>query len=561
VDTGATNAADEVETAVGGRYRLLAVVGSGGMGRVWRATDELLGREVAVKEITTAAGVSASDQLAMQLQTMHEARAAARLDHPNVVGVFDVVSSPGRCWIVMEYVESRSLHDVVAQDGPLSHRDAAHVGLGVLAALRAAHAAGVLHRDVKPHNVLIAANGRVVLGDFGLATFADAEHTGSEPIMGSPHFVAPERLRSGATDAASDLWSLGATLYALVEGRPPFARETATESLSALVTEPPDPVTRPGPLNAVIAALLVKDPAQRMTAEDAEVALRRITDRAVGVSAVPQPRRPVGLARIKPPIPVSLAGRPIGIVPVEPEPAPPAVPAATSAGRRPGPSRTTRSVLAAAALALGVVGTAVALGSRGNNEPGNRTAGAAPVVAATTEPAVLLAQPCGGTPAAASPVTALPGKAPAALPAGWLWHRDTEGFQVALPQTWTRSTDGAAVCFHDPDGARTFSVQTGAPVTGRPLDVWRSEEKSVLADGTLPGYVRVDMGVVMLQKGGAQGDYTGQPGPDQRQHVRRLLLSTGGGQAYLLRWSTPDREWPLNEPHQRRIVASFRSTR
>src|ERR1700712_3260904 len=174
VDTGEARVARE--PLVSGRYRLLEVLGTGGMGRVWLADDELLDRRVAIKETATATDVTPPQMLAVQPRTMLEARAAARLDHPAVVTVFDVVWRPGHSWIVMEYVNSRSLHDAVRADGPLPHPEAARIGLQLLGALRAAHAVGVLHRDVKPHNVLLAADGRVVLTDFGLATFEGAEH-------------------------------------------------------------------------------------------------------------------------------------------------------------------------------------------------------------------------------------------------------------------------------------------------------------------------------------------------------------------------------------------------
>jgi serine/threonine protein kinase len=235
--------ADEL---VGGRYRLLEVIGVGGMGRVWRAQDELLHRVVAAKEIDPPHEVAASEMVKLQLNTMREARAAARLDHPGIVQVYDVIWWPDRSWIVMEYVPSRSLHEAVRDAGPFRHRDAARIGLGILSALRAAHAAGVLHRDVKPHNVLLAQNGRIVLTDFGLATI-EGMRAGPDPLLGSPHYLAPERLRGAAAGASTDMWSLGATLYAAVEGRAPFQRETMIGSLTALMTEPPDPPARPGP--------------------------------------------------------------------------------------------------------------------------------------------------------------------------------------------------------------------------------------------------------------------------------------------------------------------------
>ncbi|MET0415888.1 MAG: serine/threonine-protein kinase [Actinoplanes sp.] len=265
---------------VGDRYRLIEVIGAGGMGRVWLAEDELLWRKVAVKEIPDG--------------TMAEARAAARLHHVNVVKIYDVVWWSGRSWIVMEHVESRSLHQAVRDDGPLPHREAALIGLQMLAALHAAHTAGVLHRDVKPHNVLLGPAGRVVLTDFGLAATDGTELTG-EPLMGSPGFIAPERLSPGRSGPEADLWSLGATLYAATEGRSPFDRASLPEALIAAVRDEPDEPRRPGPLTPVILGLLAKDPAARPTPADLEERLRQVTETAVGVvrptsSVVPAPR-------------------------------------------------------------------------------------------------------------------------------------------------------------------------------------------------------------------------------------------------------------------------------
>jgi len=260
-----------------GRYRLIEVIGEGGMGRVWLAEDELLWRKVAVKEIAAPADGLPDDR------TMGEARAAARLHHPNVVKIFDVVWWSGRSWIVMEYVESRSLHEVVAEDGPRTHREAARIGLQMLAALAAAHAAGVLHRDVKPHNVLIDPGGRVVLTDFGLAA-TDGTDFAAEPLVGSPFFIAPERLQRVPTGPAADLWSLGATLYAATEGRPPFARDSIPGSLVAATSDEPDAPRRPGPLTPVILDMLAKDPAARPSAAGLETRLRRIAENTVGIA-------------------------------------------------------------------------------------------------------------------------------------------------------------------------------------------------------------------------------------------------------------------------------------
>jgi serine/threonine protein kinase len=262
---------------VAGRYRLLEPVGAGGMGRVWLSRDEMLDRDVAIKEIVPPDWMTEAEKDRLRDRTLREARSAARLNHPHVVRIYDVVHDDGQSWIVMEYVPSRSLHQVLQQEGPYDPAGAARIGLAVLDALDAAHRAGVLHRDVKPHNVLIGTDGRVVLTDFGLATFVD-DGTVTAPglIVGSPQYVSPERARDGASTVESDLWSLGATVYAAVEGRSPYARETAMATLAALATEPPDPPVRAGPLTAVLDGLLRYDPVDRLTAAEVESRLRLI---------------------------------------------------------------------------------------------------------------------------------------------------------------------------------------------------------------------------------------------------------------------------------------------
>src|SRR4051812_32972504 len=259
------------------RYRLIEQLGSGGMGRVWLARDEVLRRDVAIKEVVPPPGLTAAEREELRLRTMREARAAARLNDPHVVRIYDVITTQQRPWIVMEYVPSRSLHEVIAQDGPLTPERAAHIGLAVLAALRAAHAAGVLHRDVKPGNVLLADAGRVVLTDFGLAIFEGGDGAVTRPglILGSPQYIAPERAREGQSGPEADLWSLGATLYAAVEGRSPYARSTTFATLTALATVDPDPAQRAGVLKPVLSALLRKDPRARAGIAETERLLRK----------------------------------------------------------------------------------------------------------------------------------------------------------------------------------------------------------------------------------------------------------------------------------------------
>ncbi|MEW2138738.1 serine/threonine-protein kinase [Streptomyces sp. NPDC005409] len=260
---------------VAGRYRLLEAIGRGGMGVVWRARDEVLARDVAVKEVRAPAGLDPAELQRMYRRLEREAWAAARIAHRGVVTVYDVASEGGRPWIVMELVHGLSLADVLEAEGPMSPQRAAHIGEQVLAALRSAHDAGVLHRDVKPGNVLLANDGRVVLSDFGIASLEGSSAiTMTGEVVGSPEFLAPERALGRDPGPESDLWSLGVMLYAAVEGASPFRRATALDTLRAVVDEELPPPRRAGPLVPVLEGLLRKDPAERLPAAEAARMLR-----------------------------------------------------------------------------------------------------------------------------------------------------------------------------------------------------------------------------------------------------------------------------------------------
>lgn len=264
-------------TTVGGRYALRAAVGHGGMGTVWRAADTLLHRDVAVKEVVLPPGLAPSDRDAMYERTLREARAAAALQHPAVVQVYDVVTEGGRPWIVMELLDARSLADIVIEDGPLAPRAVAKIGIALLGALEVAHANGVLHRDVKPANVLICSDGRCVLTDFGVARMpTDVQLTTPGMVLGSPHFISPERAMGQEFGPPSDLFSLGVTLYTAVEGRPPFDRGDPIETMHAVVEDPPAPPVRCGPLTGVLMGLLEKDPARRFDVTRSRAMLREL---------------------------------------------------------------------------------------------------------------------------------------------------------------------------------------------------------------------------------------------------------------------------------------------
>ncbi|MDK0521613.1 serine/threonine-protein kinase [Streptomyces sp. ML-6] len=248
-----------------GRYRLGEVLGRGGMGTVWRAADETLGRTVAVKELRFPSAIDEDEKRRLITRTLREAKAIARIRNNGAVTVYDVVDEDDRPWIVMELIEGKSLAEAIREDGVLTPKRAAEVGLAILDVLRSAHREGILHRDVKPSNVLIAEDGRVVLTDFGIAQVeGDPSVTSTGMLVGAPSYISPERARGHKPGPPADLWSLGGLLYASVEGTPPYDKGSAIATLTAVMTEPLDPPKNAGPLKDVIYGLLAKDPEQRL---------------------------------------------------------------------------------------------------------------------------------------------------------------------------------------------------------------------------------------------------------------------------------------------------------
>ena len=249
------------------------------MATVWRAHDEFLDREVAVKEVAIPDHLVGQEREVLLGRTMREARLAARLSHPNIAAVYDVVQADGRPWIVLQLIRSRSLAEAIAVEGRLPVPVVTRIGLEVLSALEAAHAAGVMHRDVKPANILLTDDSRAILTDFGLATSTVDEDpclTKAGIVVGTPAYMAPERAGGAASSAESDLWSLGATLYTAVEGSVPFARGTVLATLAAVLTATPEPFRHAGPLAPVITGLLDKDPARRTDAVRVQEQLRNV---------------------------------------------------------------------------------------------------------------------------------------------------------------------------------------------------------------------------------------------------------------------------------------------
>ncbi|MEU8776755.1 serine/threonine-protein kinase [Streptomyces sp. NPDC048606] len=416
------------------RYRLVEPIGSGGMGKVWRAHDELLHRTVAVKELTAGLYVAQADREVLHARTQKEARAAARIQHPAVVTVHDVLEHDDRPWIVMEYIDGPSLAEAAKAAGRIEPREAARIGLHVLGALRAAHAVGVLHRDVKPGNVLLAKDGRVLLTDFGIAAIeGDSSITRTGELVGSIDYLAPERVTGGAPDPSSDLWSLGATLYTAVEARSPFRRTSPISSLQAVVNDEPPVPRQSGVLGPVITALLRKDPAERPSAAEAErMLIEAMEGREPKAAQAYVPTRAVSAQEMAP------AQEEVA----RPEPARTATTAVTgtpepAAGGSSSPGRFKRVAAVALVAALlgggGVFGVLTYLDGRDE----------------------------GGSDKDVSVVDGrgADGKAKAtqgAPPAGWKRVTDpVGGFTLFVPEGWTRQTDGNQIDY-TPDNGKTF---------------------------------------------------------------------------------------------------------
>ncbi|WP_415952417.1 serine/threonine-protein kinase [Streptomyces sp. KLOTTS4A1] len=334
---------------IAGRYRLGDVLGRGGMGTVWRASDETLGRTVAVKELRFPSSIDEDEKRRLITRTLREAKAIARIRDHGAVTVFDVVDEDDRPWIVMELIEGKSLAEVIREDGRLTPKRAAEVALAVLNVLRSAHKQGILHRDVKPSNVLISDDGRVVLTDFGIAQVeGDPSITSTGMLVGAPSYISPERARGHKPGPAADLWSLGGLLYAAVEGTPPYDKGSAIATLTAVMTEPLEPPEHAGNLDKVLYGLLEKDPDQRLDDAGARALL-------LDVIHAPEP------VDEKPVLPVSEETK---VVPLPEEPKAPAAPAASGA-----------AVSGASAAGGASAGAAVAGGAAGGGAAGGGASG------------------------------------------------------------------------------------------------------------------------------------------------------------------------------------------
>lgn len=577
-----------------GRYRLVDTIGSGGMGRVWRAHDEVLHRAVAIKELTAALYVSENEQAILLRRTRAEARAAARINHSAVVTVHDVLEHDNRPWIVMELVEGVSLADAVRERGRVEAREAARIGMWVLRALGAAHRAGVLHRDVKPGNVLLAEDGRVLLTDFGIAQVeGDTTITRTGEIVGSVDYIAPERVRGHDPGPASDLWSLGATLYTAVEGKSPFRRTTPLTTMQAVVGEEAAEPVAAGPLGPVITALLCKDPAVRPAADEAEQMLAEAAEGRrprVAQAYVPTRQQPGGAgdgagvaagpggadgggargtedvhgahgeyqggaqasghstggAALAgghdvstgggfgtPATPMATVHQPAGGAPV--------LPAAPTAKRRRG--RTVALVLLLAVLVGG--GGAVAAHYADGWRAGSGSATAGTAGTDGTDEAEDGDQPADG------------------VPEGWERVEDPEGFSLALPKGWKRQVTGTQIDYTPDKGEHFLRVAVDdSPDFDSPYHHQLDLEEQVR---TRSDYQQVTLEEnIYRDRPGALWDFTWtapatstefRPGP--RRAIEQMYLSRDGVE-YTIYMSSPAADWDTAEEQFYAVLRSWR---
>ncbi|MFF3767310.1 serine/threonine-protein kinase [Streptomyces sp. NPDC001922] len=539
-------------TLLVGRYQLTECVGRGGMGTVWRAEDVLLGRDVAVKKLIVPEHFDDHEIRVLQERMRREARSAAQITHPNVVVVHDVVDDDGQPCIVMEYVPSVTLGGAVKERGRLPVGEAARIGSSVAAALRAAHDAGVLHRDVKPANVLLGYDGRTVLTDFGIAVSSGTPAlTTTGEFVGSMDYVAPERLRSKPASPASDLWALGATLYHAVEGRPPFRRESAFATAHAIAFEELEPLREAGELSAVIEGLLAKDAGERPDARRVEELLsqmasgsaapRTIAPRTTAgaqeppASAAPAGTRPVPAAET-----VAHAAADAG-TPVPDQPTPPAPTAPISAASdatapsRGAPRRRGRR---AALLSLAVVALAAA-GAGGAllvNNSGD-----------TKAPPVTVSSSSGSPHAAPSPV-----------PDGFRLRELGNGASVPVPEDWKRTaTSNGEIAHVDPSGLVGLRIEANRFAGTDPLKHWRDvEEEQTRRDN--PNYQRVQMNATTFrgqQAGYWEFTFTGRV---RKYRAVELAFNGSDGTRYVIFLSAPAEDWTKYRSVFDRTVDGFR---
>lgn len=521
---------------VGGRYSLSDQLGRGGMGTVWRAVDGLLQREVAVKHVALPPGLDGPERAAVRDRVMREAQAAARLSHQTSVTVFDVLEDDGSVYIVMELVDCANLAELVESRGPLTPPRAAQLGLELVGALEAAHRRGIVHRDVKPSNVMMLPTGAVKLTDFGIASVKDHPSlTSTGQVLGSPSYMAPEQALGQRSGPEADWWGLGATLYFALEGRPPFERPGALPTLTAVVNESPAPTTNAGAMAPVLARLLAKEPGQRPGAPELRRLLRPL---AAPAPAPPEP---------EPATPTAPQRR---VEPVPPAPAPPEPPSEppelqrrvgpvrpTAAGRGPTGRRRHRSqgpvIAGFVVVAILVAGIVAWSGSNDDRSPATT-----PTTAASPGPSAAPAAP-------AAPV-----------PADWVTYTDPKvGYRISYPAGWqVRPLDGTRTDITDPATGSYLRVDWTATPGPSPEGAWESLSKSF--GSRQKAYQEIAIEPTTYKGFDAAAWEYAYTARGARLHAVNLGMVTGD-YGFALNFQTSEERWSSSQPLFDAFKASF----
>ncbi|MDF3289739.1 serine/threonine-protein kinase [Streptomyces silvisoli] len=529
----------DIGRLVAGRYRLLEQIGRGGMGTVWRAEDELLGRQVAVKRVHAPVHLSDEEIATLHERTRREARSAARITHPDVVTIHDVVEDAGAPCIVMEYVPSSTLGELVKRNGSIEPGEAAWIGCRMIAALRAAHAAGVLHRDVKPANVLLGADGRVVLTDFGVAqAVGTSTLTRTGELIGSIDYLPPERVRGGSPSPASDLWALGATLYQVLEGRPPFRKDTPVETAYAIAVDPLEPPRKAGPLTDLIERLLAKEPEDRPSAEAVERTLRELAAQAPADDAAEPHTTPQS--------PPSSATRTTKAVPAGTPEAP------ERAGRRradakKGGRRTWLLTGVTLAVAMAAGCGYYFLAGPGAGGATQHSAGPSP-------------SDSGPEPTRSAPTTGQGTPAPPPVPHGYhLVKEDQLGASFPIPDGWQRQVkSGTEIQYLDPTGLVGLTIDVIDSTSSTPLQHWQQIEPQVKSK--VSDYQRLSMqNTSYLGQPAALWEFTFQGRARQFQAID-LGFGRKGGSEHAIYLSAPSADWNRYRPVFDTVREGFRTT-